>query len=123
MRKLVARIETGDKMSERVKYEGIFCDVKAWYLEQYKHYEMALQNDMISKLGKEVQDQIDRWTELGMVGYTDNFSAKANLFNMADVMCKLMLSVYTYGPDPSISVEFKRVSMRKSWLECKLNTN
>lgn len=123
MRKLVARIETGDKMSEKAKYEGIFCDVKAWYLEQYKHYEMALQNDMVSKLGKEVQDQIDRWAELGMVGYTDNFSAKANLFNMADVMCKLMLSVYTYGPDSSISVEFKRVSMRKSWLECKLNAN
>ncbi len=122
MRQLCNQLESGNKQNEKPKYEAIFNEIKKWYLEQYKHYETALKNDMLSKLGAEVQEQITCWEELGMTGYTDNFSAKVNLFNMADIMCKLMLSVYSYGPDVTMSVDFKQLP-RKSWLECKLNVN
>lgn len=122
MRKLCAQLETGNKQKEKPKYEAIFDEIKAWYLEQYKHYETALKNDMLSKLGEELKEQITCWEDLGMTGYTDNFSAKANLFNMADIMCKIMLSVYSYGPDTTMPVDFKSFS-KNSWLECKLNAN
>lgn len=122
MRKLCAQLETGNKQKKKPKYEAIFDEIKAWYLEQYKHYETALKNDMLSKLGEELKEQITCWEDLGMTGYTDNFSAKANLFNMADIMCKIMLSVYSYGPDTTMPVDFKSFS-KNSWLECKLNAN
>ena len=122
MRKLCVQLESGNKKNEKHKYETIFEEIKKWYLEQYDHYETLIKNDMISALGQEVIDQITSWDELKMTGYTDNFSAKVNLFNMADIMCKLMLSVYSYGPDATIPVDFKKAS-KGSWLECKLNVN
>ena len=122
MRKLCAQLESGNKKNEKHTYESIFREIKKWYLEQYKHYETLIKNDMISTLGKEVMNQITSWDELKMTGYTENFSAKVNLFNMADIMCKLMLSVYSYGPDATISVDFKKTP-KGSWLECKLNVN
>lgn len=122
MRMLCAQLESGDKKNEKSKYEVIFNEVKQWYLEQYEHYETAIKNDMISSLGAEINEQIASWNDLKMVGYVDNFSAKVNLFNMADIMCKLMLSVYSYGPDATIPVNFKSKN-KGSWLECKLNIN
>ena len=122
MRKLCVQLESGNKKNEKHKYETIFREIKKWYLEQYDHYETLIKNDMISALGQEIIDQITSWDELKMTGYTDNFSAKVNLFNMADIMCKLMLSVYSYGPDATIPVDFKKAS-KGSWLECKLNVN
>ena len=122
MRKLCVQLESDNKQNEKHKYETTFNEIKKWYLEQYDHYETLIKNDMISKLGQEVSDQITSWNELKMTGYTDNFSTKANLFNIADIMCKLMLSVYSYGPDTTIPVDFKKAS-KGSWLKCKLNAN
>lgn len=122
MRKYCMRLETGDKKSERAKYQESFYEIKEWYLKQHKNYEIKLKNDLIASLSEEFLKEIDAWQDLKMTGYTDNLAAKTNLFNMADIMCRHMLSVYTYGPDKTMPVRnWTPTQLKESWLKCKLN--
>lgn len=74
--------------------------------------------DMLSKIGTQFGEQMEHWNELAMTGYTENSAAKSDLFDRTEQLCKLMLSVYSYGPDSTCPATFK--NNRDSWLNSKL---
>lgn len=118
MRALCAELETGTKRGEKNRYEALLQDIQKWYLTQHKQYETLLKGDMLSKLGTQFGEQLEHWDELAMTGYTENSAAKSDLFDRTEQLCKLMLSVYSYGPDNTCPATFK--NSRDSWLNSKL---
>ena len=118
MRPLCDLLEIGNKQSEKQEYLSIFSNSKKWYLEQYADYQHKLQADLLPAFCdafREAQESV------AIEGFNENFKAKQNLFNVADILSKLMLSVYTYGPDTTIPVEFNGRSGSGSWLSSDLN--
>lgn len=118
MRALCVELETGAKKGEKSIYEGLFQDIQKWYLAQHKQYETLLKGDMLSKIGTQFGKQLEHWDELSMTGYTENSAAKSDLFDRTEQLCKLMLSVYSYGPDSTCPATFK--NSRGSWLNSRL---
>lgn len=118
MRALCVELETGTKKGEKSIYEGLFQDIQKWYLAQHKQYETLLKGDMLSKIGTQFGKQLEHWDELSMTGYTENSAAKSDLFDRTEQLCKLMLSVYSYGPDSTCPATFK--NSRGSWLNSRL---
>ncbi len=118
MRALCAELETGTKQGEKSIYEGLFQDIRKWYLAQHKQYETLLMGDMLRKIGTQFGEQMEHWDELSMTGYTENSAAKSDLFDRTEQLCKLLLSVYSYGPDSTCPATFK--NNRNSWLNSKL---
>lgn len=118
MRALCEELETGTKQGEKSIYEGLFQDIRKWYLAQHKQYETLLIGDMLSKIGTQFGEQLEHWDELAMTGYTENSAAKSDLFDRTEQLCKLLLSVYSYRPDSTCPATFK--NNRDSWLNSKL---
>lgn len=122
MKPLCAMLETGLKYTEKEIYTKLFLDIQKWYLQQHHQYEHLLKSDMLSELGKQFGTQLWDWDNLAMKGYTENSSAKSDLFDRTEQICKLMLSVYSYGPDNTCPAKFKGTTKGNtdSWLTIKL---
>lgn len=118
MRQLCAQLETGNKKSEKQEYLDIFANSKMWYLEHYEDYQQKLKAEMIQAFCEEFENAQN---SIAITGYSDNFGAKKNVFDISEILCKLLLSVYTYGPDATLPVSFPRNSISTSWLDSKLN--
>ncbi len=116
--KLCRAYMSASKTSERAERESLFEDIKKWYLEQYRDYELKLKSDMLSEMAKQFEDQLNDWDQLSIKGYKDNSSAKAGLFDRVEHACKLILSVYTYGPDTSFPATFSKFGC--SWFDYEL---
>lgn len=107
------------RTKERAEREGLFKDIQRWYLGQYKDFELLLKTDMISQLADRFKKQIEGWDQLSIQGYKANSSAKGELFDRVEHTCKLMLSVYTYGPDSTFPATLKKYG--SSWFDCSFN--
>lgn len=118
MRSLCAELETGAKKDEKAKYEQLFNDIKQWYIKQHDQYETLLKGDMLSQMGKRFEEQLLDWDSLAIRDYTDNAASKCELFNRTEQLCKLVLTVYSYGPNTSSEVVFKEA--KGSWLDSNL---
>lgn len=121
-----ARLETGDKKSERGIYEKIYKDIKDWYIKQHHEFELMLKNELVSQLCNNIleqdeQDLLDISEYLGITGLSDNWQSKLDLYSAVDIMCKQILSKFSYGPESSMPVSFKKSNC--SWLSCKLEVH
>ena len=117
MRSLCFAIENGPHKDEKPVYINRFLDIKDWYVKQHSKYENLLKNDMLSELGEFTTEQARDWDSLAIKDYSDNASAKVNLFERAEHLCKLMLSVFSYGPDSSCPMKFYHTYPGKSWFD------
>ena len=122
MRSLCFAIENGPHKDEKPVYINRFLDIKDWYVKQHSKYENLLKNDMLSELGEFTTEQARDWDSLAITDYSDNSSAKVNLFERAEHLCKLILSVYSYGPDSSCRrMRFNLKHPGKSWFDQGFN--
>lgn len=104
---------TAKNASEREEREKLFEDIQNWYIDTHKEYERLLMADMLSNFADHFSAEVEDWDSISMKEYRDNTSAKENLFNRVEHTCKLMLSVYTYGPDSTFPATFKMSGL--SW--------
>lgn len=108
--------ETGRKHALLERYQKKFRKAAEWYNSQYLKYNKKLQSEMIQAFSEENNDEE---IELFIDDYDDNFGAKLTLFCVADILCKHILSTFSYGPENSPSRQFQHDDCTRSWFEYK----
>lgn len=89
-----------------------------WYIRQHKNYESMLRSEMIKQLVDFEFELDEQWDSFNILdNYEDNFGAKLNLFVVADILSKHMLSTFSFGPENTEVLNFSNVECAKSWFE------
>ena len=89
MRNLCKKLEIGEKKAEGDSFKELFHDIKKWFLEQHKERQMFLKEDLRT---------LSKGEDLSSMSDSDYTACVVELFSKAEQMCRLMLSVYSYGP-------------------------
>lgn len=102
------------------KYARLFNRIVDWYKKQYQQVKPKLEAQAWSALNDAFDDKNDESGLDSLLSDTLNESIdiKMSIFCVADVLCKLMLSTFSFGPDLSDDrFNFKKIREGISWLD------
>ena len=118
-----AEIENNIELAQ--KYHKNIKKIQEWYLRIYDKYQTIFKTEMVYQLfqKEKIAGENDEIVFDMLNNYEDGFDTKVSVFAMTDILCKHLLSVFSFGPENDGVLNFSQDDVtfkngnHKSWFD------
>lgn len=97
--KYCAEIESNTGLAQ--KYHKNIKKIEEWYLKMYDKYQTIFKTEMVYQLfqKEQIAGGNDEIVFDMLNNYEDGFDTKVSVFAMTEILCRHLLSVFSFGPE------------------------